>query len=156
LVWDVGFQLSFISTLGLIYIVPIIEKYFAKMPEIFGVKESLVTTLGAIVATLPLILYQFNRLSIVSPIVNILILWILPWIMFSGFLVVVLSFVFLPLAQVLSWLAFVMMKYIVVVVTFFANLSFAVIDLKFSLWTMFFSYFLIIFWVYKNIKKKKI
>ena len=156
LVWDVGFQLSFISTLGLIYIVPIIEKYFAKMLEIFGVKESLVTTLGAIVATLPLILYQFNRLSIVSPIVNILILWILPWIMFSGFLVVVLSFVFLPLAQVLSWLAFVMMKYIVVVVTFFANLSFAVIDLKFSLWTMFFSYFLIIFWVYKNIKKKKI
>ncbi|EKE07698.1 MAG: hypothetical protein ACD_18C00004G0010 [uncultured bacterium] len=156
LVWDVGFQLSFISTLGLIYIVPIIEKYFAKMPEIFGIKESLITTLGAIIATLPLILYQFNRLSVVSPLVNIFILWILPWIMFAGFFVVVLSFIFLPLAEVLSWLAFIMMKYIVVVVTFFANLSFAVIDLTFSLWMMIIFYLLIIFWVYKHSKTKKI
>lgn len=156
LVWDVGFQLSFISTLGLIYIVPILEKYFHRLPELFGVKESLVTTLGAIIATLPLILYQFSRLSIVAPIVNILILWILPWIMFAGFFVVVLSFIFLPLAKVLSWLAFVMMKYIVVVVTFFANLSFATIDLKFSLLLMFLFYLLLVFWVYIFLKNKKI
>jgi len=68
----------------------------------------------------------------------------------------VLSFIFLPLAEVLSWLAFIMMKYIVVVVTFFANLSFAVIDLTFSLWMMIIFYLLIIFWVYKHSKTKKI
>lgn len=156
LVWDVGFQLSFISTLGLIYIVPILEKYFSKIPELFGIKESLVTTLGAIIATLPLILYQFNRLSIVSPIVNILILWILPWIMFGGFFVIISSFVFLPLAKILSWLAFVMMKYIVIIVTFFANLSFATIELRFAWWMMLLFYLLIIFWIYKNLNKKKI
>ncbi|OIO20556.1 MAG: hypothetical protein AUJ23_00105 [Candidatus Magasanikbacteria bacterium CG1_02_32_51] len=156
LVWDVGFQLSFVATLGLIYLVPILEKYFEKMPELFGVKESLLTTLSAIMATLPLILYQFNRLSIVAPIVNILILWILPWIMFGGFFVLVTSFVFLPLAKILSWLSFVMMKYIVVVVTFFANLSFATIDFRFSLWVMFGSYLLLVYFVYQNLKKKKI
>jgi competence protein ComEC len=93
LVWDVGFQLSFISTLGLVYLVPILEKYFTWVPEKFSLRDSLVTTLGAIVATLPLILYQFNRLSVVSPIVNIFILWILPWIMFAGFFVVVAVFI---------------------------------------------------------------
>ncbi|PIY93580.1 MAG: hypothetical protein COY69_00885, partial [Candidatus Magasanikbacteria bacterium CG_4_10_14_0_8_um_filter_32_14] len=81
---------------------------------------------------------------------------ILPWIMFGGFFVLVTSFVFLPLAKILSWLSFVMMKYIVVVVTFFANLSFATIDLRFSLWVMFGSYLLLVYFVYQNLKKKKI
>ncbi|PLX27123.1 hypothetical protein C0581_03665, partial [Candidatus Parcubacteria bacterium] len=52
LMWDAGFQLSFISTLGLVYLVPVIEKPFVKLPEVFGIKESLVTTLAAIAATL--------------------------------------------------------------------------------------------------------
>jgi len=156
LIWDVGFQLSFISTLGLVYLVPIIGKYFNWVPEKFSLRDSLVTTLAAIAATLPLILYQFNRLSIVSPIVNILILWILPWIMFAGFAVLVLSLLFLPLAKVLAWLGYVAMKYIVIVVKFFADLSFATIDLSFPMWLMFFSYLFIIYLVFKNYKNKKV
>lgn len=149
LIWDAGFQLSFISTLGLVYLVPVIEKPFKKTPEFLGIKESLVTTFAAIIATLPLILYQFGRLSIVAPLVNVLILWILPMLMLLGFVAVVVSFVFNPLAQVVAWLAWLGLSYIIVVVKWFANLSFAAVDLMIPVWGMVGLYGLIICWIWK-------
>jgi competence protein ComEC len=56
LAFDVGFQLSFAATIGLIFLSPILEKYFKKFPSTFGIKESFVTTMSAIILTLPLIL----------------------------------------------------------------------------------------------------
>jgi len=158
LMWDAGFQLSFISTLGLVYLVPLIKKPFEKLPEVFGIKESLVTTLAAIMATLPLILYQFGRLSVVAPIVNVLILWILPWIMFLGFFTIILSFVFQPLAMIMSWISWVGMGYIVVVVRWFASLKFAAIDVSFPMWMMIALYCGMIYLIYRygrSLKKVK-
>ncbi|MBI2050495.1 MAG: ComEC/Rec2 family competence protein [Parcubacteria group bacterium] len=74
LIFDAGFQLSFLATVGLVYINPILQKHAERMPELFGVKEALVTTISAMVTTTPLILYQFGRLSIVAPLANILII----------------------------------------------------------------------------------
>lgn len=136
LMWDAGFQLSFISTLGLVYFTPIIERIFERLPEVFGMKESLVTTLAAIIATLPLILYQFGRLSVVAPIVNILVLWILPWIMALGFFTILVSLIFQPFALIMSWISWFGMEYIVVVVRWFASLKFAAINVSFPLWMM--------------------
>jgi competence protein ComEC len=84
IVWDAGFQLSFLSTLGLVYLSPLVKKLLplkilGKVGEVFI--ENLHTTFAAIIMTLPLILYQFGRLSIVAPLVNVLILWIIPWLM---------------------------------------------------------------------------
>ncbi len=154
LMWDAGFQLSFISTLGLVYLAAKIRKPFDKIPEYFGIKESLISTLAAIIATLPLILFQFGRLSIVAPIVNVLILWIIPWIMMLGFFAVLLSFVFNPLALVVSWLAGIMMSYIIVTVRWFASLKFAAVDLYFPLWGMVFGYLMLFLWINGNFSKK--
>ena len=150
LMYDAGFQLSFISTLGLVYLTPLLETYTKKIPEIFGIKESLVSTIAAIVATLPLILFQFGRLSIVAPIVNVLILWIIPWIMIVGFFAVVASFIFFPLAQIISWIAWIGMKYIVVVVTFFARLDFADVDMTISWYMMIGLYISMVYWIHKK------
>jgi competence protein ComEC len=150
LLWDAGFQLSFIATLGLVYLTPVIEKPVRKLPEIFGIKESLVSTLAAIIATLPLILFQFGRLSLVAPIVNMLILWIIPWIMIIGFFSVMMSFLFMPLAHVLAWIALIGMKFIVFVVSFFASLPFAAVDVRVPWWGMVVGYLVIWWWVYKS------
>ncbi|MBD3311292.1 MAG: DUF4131 domain-containing protein [Candidatus Magasanikbacteria bacterium] len=136
LIWDAGFQLSFISTLGLVYLTPSIEKYFIRVPEFLSLRESLVSTLSAITATLPLILFQFGRLSVVAPIVNILILWILPILMALGFFAVMATFVFNPLAQILAWLSWLGLSYIIVVVKWFAELEFAAVDLQVPWWGM--------------------
>jgi competence protein ComEC len=136
LIWDAGFQLSFISTLGLVYLTPIIRTPFDNMPEVLGIKESLISTLCAITATLPLILYQFGRLSIVAPIVNILVLWIIPWLMMIGFVAVVLSFVFYPIAYVVAWIGWVGLSYIMVIVKWFANLPFAAVNFQVPVFVM--------------------
>ena len=97
LVWDAGFQLSFISTCCLVYLSPIFVQRCKRLPELFGLKESFISTISAIVATLPLILFQFGRLSIVAPIVNMLVLWIIPYLMLFGFFAKVFGFFLFPL-----------------------------------------------------------
>jgi competence protein ComEC len=134
LVWDAGFQLSFLATLGLVYLSPVIEVKFTKLPNYLGLRETLVATLSAITATLPLILYQFGRLSIVAPFVNVLILWIIPWVMLGGFLSLLLSFFIFPLGQLVAWVTWFAMSYVTVVVEWFANLSFSSVDLTIPLW----------------------
>lgn len=152
LLWDAGFQLSFISTCGLVYLSPLFVRLFKKVPEMFGIKESLISTLSAIMATLPLILFQFGKLSIVAPVVNILVLWIIPYLMLIGFVATVFSFIFFPLGQVLAWIGLVGLKYIVFVVKFFAELPFAAIDLKIAWWMMVLLYGGIIYLIYKGQK----
>lgn len=155
LVWDAGFQLSFISTCGLVYLSPLFVQWFKKLPEKFGIKESLISTLSAIMATLPLILFQFGRLSIVAPVVNILVLWIIPYLMLIGFVATVFGFVFFPLGQVLAWVGLVGLKYIVFVVKWFSGLPFAAIDLKISWWVMVVLYGFILYLVFKSKKYVK-
>lgn len=155
LVWDAGFQLSFISTCGLVYLSPLFVQWFKKLPEKFGIKESLISTLSAIMATLPLILFQFGRLSIVAPVVNILVLWIIPYLMLIGFVATVFGFIFFPFGQVLAWVGLVGLKYIVFVVKWFSGLPFAAIDLKISWWVMVVLYGFILYLVFKSKKYVK-
>ncbi len=155
LVWDAGFQLSFVATLGLVYPSPIVEKHLLWMPTKFGLRESASSTLSAISATLPLILYQFGRLSIVAPIVNILILWIIPYIMLTGFLAVIGSFIFYPLGKLISWLALLGLNYVIEIVKWFGSLSFAAIDMTIPAWLMFALYGGMICVVYKQNKQGK-
>ncbi len=155
LVWDTGFQLSFLATIGLVYLLPIFEKSCEKIPDLFSIKTLFLSTMAAIVLTLPLILYQFGRLSIVAPIVNILVLWLIPFIMLFGFLSVLLSFIFYPVGQVLAWIAFVGLKYITVITVWFSNLPFSSVDLKIPLGVVLFLYFLLIIFFIKKSSKTK-
>lgn len=149
LLYDAGFQLSFISTIGLIYLSPKLEKYFIKVPEKFALRESVTSTFSAIIATLPLILFQFKRLSIVAPLVNVLILWLIPWIMAIGFFSVLCSFVYAPIGVAFSWIAYAAMEYIIRVVTFFAHLRFAMLDFHIPIYGMIAGY-IALFFIVKN------
>jgi competence protein ComEC len=153
LVWDVGFQLSFMSMIGLVYISPIIQNKFTNIPEFFGLKESLVSTLSAIAGTFPLMMYQFGNISIVAPIVNVLVLWLIPWIMMIGFFSVVFSFIFYPIGRVLAWLAWIFMEYIILIVKWFANLPFASAQISISFWIVLLIYFGLIYLIKYNNKK---
>ncbi|MBP9732141.1 MAG: ComEC/Rec2 family competence protein [Candidatus Magasanikbacteria bacterium] len=152
LIWDAGFQLSFLATIGLVYLSPILEKYITKLPNFLGLKESLISTLAAIIMTLPLILFQFGRLSMVAPLVNILILWIIPWIMIAGAVVVTLSFVSVTLAHILGFVGYMGMEYIIRVVRFFAHVPFASVELRIHYVSMMLLYVLL-FGVMVKLKK---
>ena len=74
--WDVGFQLSLLATAGLIWFGAPVERRLAAWPA--WVREPVALTLAAQLTTLPVILVNFERLSLVSPIANVLVVPFVP------------------------------------------------------------------------------
>jgi competence protein ComEC len=129
-IWDVGFQLSFFATLGLIlYADPfsqfanrIITKYFPassaeKFAELFS--EFVLLTLAAQVTTIPIMAYHFQRISLVSFIANPFILPAQPAVMILGGLAVLLSLVWFPLGQLAAWVTWPFVVYTIRLVEIF-------------------------------------
>ncbi len=86
LVWDVGFQLSFLATIGIVYGYEVLDKLTLGWTFFKGIKSIILTTLSAVVATLPLLLFKFGTLSVIAVLANVLVLPFMPFIMFVGFL----------------------------------------------------------------------
>ncbi|PIR03933.1 MAG: hypothetical protein COV59_01990 [Candidatus Magasanikbacteria bacterium CG11_big_fil_rev_8_21_14_0_20_39_34] len=153
LLFDAGFQLSFLATLGLLYILPIFQKIFQNVPEYLGIKDITLGTLSATMITLPLIVYQFGRVSLVALPVNIFILPLIPVIMYLGFLVVFFSFFFMPIALILSFFTYMVMTYVVGVVKIFSKLPFASYEMSIPIWSVTFCYGIIFLFLYFHKKK---
>ncbi|HBV57697.1 MAG TPA: hypothetical protein DEB73_00240 [Candidatus Magasanikbacteria bacterium] len=145
--FDAGFQLSFASTLGILYLSPILENYSRSWPKILGFKESLLTTLSAIAATAPLIAYSFGSFSLVAPIVNLLILPAIPYTMALGFGAMILGLLYFPLGQVWGSVVWLPLTYIIKVVEYFSSLGWASIAVpQVSWWVMILAYAVLI-WI---------
>jgi len=145
--WDVGFQLSFGATLGIVYFYPLIEKFSIKKHGISFLSEILFLTLSAQVFVLPIILNDFQKLSVISPLANVLVLPIIPLTMLLGFLMVVVAFIFPPLATVLAWLTFLPLKYETTIIEYMANLKFASIEVMNFSWVWVVAWYLVLFLV---------
>jgi len=144
LLWDAGFQLSFLSTIGLIYLSPVLVKYFQRVPEFFSLRENLISTVSAIIITLPLILFNFGRFSVVAPIVNVLILPTIPIIMFLGFLQLFFSVFSSLIGSIIGWGSWFFLTYIIKIVEKWDGFPFASFDIRIPLWCMILFYFFIV------------
>lgn len=150
LLYDAGFQLSFLATMGLVYVNPLIKPYLDWIPDKFGLQENTISTTAATLATLPLILYQFGRLALLTVIVNVLVLWVIPLLMAVGFAAVLASIIHIYAGIALAWIGWLGMWYVITVVTWFGNLTWASPEVNFSLPLTMISYFFLFFWVHKN------
>lgn len=90
LFYDVGFQLSVVSTWGLLAMSDYFKRLFSFVPELLGLQEALSTTMAATLATAPILILSFGQFSFLSPIANLLILPALPYILLSGAVVLIL------------------------------------------------------------------
>jgi len=152
LVWDAGFQLSFLSTLGLVYLSPIINLYFfksVKLSIVDNLRENFVSTISAIIVTLPLILFQFGRLSLVAPLTNLLVLWTIPFLMLAGFVSLILSYLFFPLAKIIAWFAYLGSEYVIIVAKTLAHWPAASFNFYLSWWGMSIIYILLFSLIFK-------
>lgn len=128
LVFDISFQLSFLATAGLIFFTPILEKYFKFIPEKFGLRGLLVATLSAQLAVWPFILYKMGSFSVVSIPANLLVGPVIPAVMFFGFITGLAGFFNYYLSLVFSYVAYLILFYIITVTEFFSSFSFASIE----------------------------
>ncbi len=89
---SISFQLSFASSLGLVVLVPTLNKLLdASLLSFLKLKEDFVTTLAASLFVFPLISFHFGEISPASFLVNTLTLWIIPPAMFFGFITVLVT-----------------------------------------------------------------
>lgn len=137
LVYDIGFQLSFMATLGLIVLAPQVERLFLRIPDVVSVRSFLVATIATQIAVLPLLLYQMGEISVVSIIVNVLVLPMVPVAMLLTFITGLSTFVLPFLAPVFAYMAYWSLWYIIVIAEFFAAVSFASFAVPvFSVWVV--------------------
>jgi competence protein ComEC len=148
ILWDVGFQLSFVATLGLIVLVPPLERItFSFLQRRLKTKqvglamallsELLIITLAAQVITGPLIVYHFGRLSLVSLLSNLLILPVQPVIMIVGGLATLAGMLWLSLGQLIGWLVWLPLAWTVWIIEQTVRLPYASLDLgTFPFWLL--------------------
>jgi competence protein ComEC len=119
---DIGFALSFLSIVGIIYLSPILKDLLSFLPEKFLIKEIVCTTLAAQFITVPLTVYYFKELSLIAPIANLMIIPMVEPILAIGY------FLCLPIiGAVVSKLVLIALNYILLVVIGLAHLPYAII-----------------------------
>ena len=138
--WDVGFQLSFAATLGMILYAGPFQDWFTgllsrRLPAEAARKVAgpigayVLFTLAAQLTTLPIMAYQFGRVSLVAVLANPFILPAQPAVEVLSGLALLLSFIYLPLGKVAGWLAWPFAAYTDRVVELFNRLPHGVIVL---------------------------
>ena len=138
--WDIGFQLSFAATLGLVlYAQPLqdfVTAWFSRFiaPEnvdkIIGpFSDYFLMTFAAQLTTLPLTLYYFKRFSLISFIANPVVLPAQPAVLVLGGLSVLLSKLYIPLGQAVAWVAWPFLAYTIRLVEFLAKAPGGVLSL---------------------------
>ncbi|MEA3345581.1 MAG: DNA internalization-related competence protein ComEC/Rec2 [Chloroflexota bacterium] len=139
--WDVGFQLSFAATLGLIfYARPFEEAAQDWLSPLLPpgwvdrtldlLSEALLVTLAAQLTTLPFLLHYFGQLSPVSLLTNGLILPVQPAVMLCGGLATSLGLLWLPLGHILGWVAWLPLTYTIRAVEWTASFPWASVPVR--------------------------
>lgn len=148
LVFDLSFQLSFLATLALIYVSPMLIEHFHFVPQKFQLRELFVSTLATQIFVTPFILYKIGLFSLVALPVNLLILPFIPMTMLFGFLTGLANYFFVYLAWLLALVAKVLLSFELFVVSGFAAFPYAAVTIKyFPLGLLIFSYGVIGFFI---------
>ncbi len=160
LLYDTGFQLSFLAFCGLIYLSRPLKKILTRsrlniLPE--NIKGMLSETLSAQIAVLPLIAATFGRVSLIAPLSNVLVLGVIPLAMLlaaiTGFLGMISAF----LGVMFGLVAWPVLSYIVLVSKYSAELPLSSITVAgFSQILLFFIYIiLIVYLIGRDSRQKK-
>ncbi len=136
--FDLGFQLSFLATLGLIlYVTPLsnaFESAFARVlpgaraKQIVGaLNDSFIVTLAAQITSTPLIVFAFHRFSVIGLLTNFIVLPPQPAVMIWGGLATLTAMLVQPIGQMIAWIAWAFLEFTIAVVQWTARLPLAAI-----------------------------
>lgn len=142
IIYSVGFQLSFLSFMGIVYIAPAIAGTLG-----FGggvVSRLAVETVSAQLAVLPLIINYFGTFSVMSFFANILILGTVPISMFFVFVLLVLNFSLPIFLFLINWICEIILGYQIAIINLFSKIYIPTGDyFKNGLFTAIYVFFLL-------------
>lgn len=114
---DIGFILSFVSTGSLLLYQKRINTKLHRVPSIL--REGLSTSLAAQIGVAPILFVTFGQFNILSPIINALVLWVVPPVMILGSVGGVIGLIFPTLGKLLLYLSYPFLWWFVGVVSIF-------------------------------------
>lgn len=100
-IWDLGFQLSFLATLGLLLTLPALQRFFDFLPPTLASLGAI--PLAATLWTLPLIIYQFNVISTYGLVINVLATPLVLVVSLGGMVSGFLGLLWPPLGSAIAW-----------------------------------------------------
>jgi len=154
-IYDVGFQLSFVAFIGIAYIAPILQGILERSKISFS--GILTETIGAQIATIPLLMYYFGTFSVVSPFANVVILTLVPIGMLLSFLVGLAGMVSSATGNFLAVPTYILLHFIIESIRYFGSLPWASWKIKIEnpMWIFIFYLILFDFWFMLNKFVKK-
>lgn len=153
--YDIGFQLSFIATAVLLFVLS--EWELREQSFVEAMKVVLLSTLLIELFVAPILLLQFGFVSGVSLISNMLLLPAVPWAMLLTFIATLCGF-FLPLGvNVAAWMAYALAKYMLTIVVVLARLPWVTFSFPLNAWGVGVWYAVIglVWWYIRNHTKNR-
>ncbi len=157
---DIGFQLSFLAVAGIVYGYSALKATFREPPKIFenismALRDIFIITISAQIFTLPIIALNFSKVSIIAPIANLLIIWILPFLM-AAILSALLPGLLFPSVSFLFFLpAKLLLKYIILAVEILTKTPYAYFDINYLWRGWVVLYYGVVGWMIWAMKKRQ-
>ena len=123
--WNTGFQLSTIGTLGIVALTPLFQRLFRpveRLPFAILLTETVAVTPAAQIATLPIFAFTFTQISIIAPFANLLTVPLLGTLILLGIVLCVTGSIALPLGSLCGLIIFPLLKYTIIVVSMCASI----------------------------------
>jgi competence protein ComEC len=155
LLFDLSLQLSFLATIGIVYMFPIMQEKFPRLSEnFFG--EILIQTVAVNILTLPIIIYQMGYFSLISFPINVAVLGIISLLTISGFAAVFIGMIMFPLGQIIA-LPIQFITDLIIKISDWAakNDPFQFHFQVFSVYWMIFAYIVIFVWIIQYVSTQK-
>jgi len=156
---DLGFVLSFLAVVAIIYIYPIISSFLIKIFSKNERKQSIINiisiTISVQLLSAPVLISNFKQFSVLAILGNLFILWIIPIIMTLSLVALLVSFLFPFLSQLLFLLLDLLLKYILFINHFLSIIP--GVSIEINIWPWYCSiiyYSIIIYFYFKLINKK--
>ncbi len=165
LTYDIGFQLSFLAAMGIIYLKPIIDSalHIVSREKFKNITSIISITIAAQIFTLPIITYNFKNISLVAPVTNLLVIPVVDWIMVFGFLASFLGIFSNILGFIFSLPAWFLLAYFIKIMEVFylpvqAGQPWAIISIETMHWLWIPAYYVVlailIWWLDRKLKPK--
>jgi competence protein ComEC len=142
---DLGWQLSFLAFFGILVLAPAIQQRFTRRTN--GFKQLVVESLSAQVLTFPLIMLTFDRLSLASPLANLLVLPLIPAAMLSSFIAAMTGIALPAVAGWLAWPAAIILRMMLASVDYLAAKAWAEVTMTLSVGLTWLWYGLLLLWL---------
>ena len=141
-IWDLGFQLSFLATLGLIVTLPNLESKLDWLPS--SIATAIAIPLAASIWVLPLISYVFNTVATYSIIVNLIATPLIAVISLGGMFSSAIALIIPNLGSNIAWLLKYPTLLLIAITQFFTSLPSSTWAIgTIPLWLLLFIYSLI-------------